>query len=144
MAGSDNHDNGESSQLDELRKNAYADPGGTTVADVSAARDLAIPVGRNIMLEVTEGPRKGLKFEFKKGNVVIGRGADADLTIDDDKISRKHCIIEAFARDLVFISDLASTNGTSINGMQIRSTKLKDGDKIGVGNSTMILHVEDE
>lgn len=144
MAGSDNHDNGESSQLDELRKNAYTDPGGTTVADVSAARDLAIPVGRNIMLEVTEGPRKGLKFEFKKGNVVIGRGADADLTIDDDKISRKHCIIEAFARDLVFISDLASTNGTSINGMQVRSTKLKDGDKIGVGNSTMILHVEDE
>lgn len=144
MAGSDNHDNGESSQLDKLRKNAYTDPGGTTVADVSAARDLAIPVGRNIMLEVTEGPRKGLKFEFKKGNVVIGRGADADLTIDDDKISRKHCIIEAFARDLVFISDLASTNGTSINGMQVRSTKLKDGDKIGVGNSTMILHVEDE
>lgn len=133
-------------QLDELRKKAYKekDPYGTTIETALTNKDLAVPVGRKIWLEVLEGPKKGLKLVFPKGNMLIGRSPECDIFIEDDKISRKHCIIEAFARDLVFISDLASTNGTHINGMRVRSTKLKDKDRIQIGGTTLLFHLEDE
>lgn len=132
-------------QLDELRKSHYTpkDPYGTTIEGASIAKDLAVPIGRKITLEVLEGPKKGLTYQFPKGNVVIGRSHEADLALEDDKVSRKHCIIEAFARDLVFISDLASTNGTLLNGVRVRSTKLKDKDRIQVGRTTLLFHLED-
>jgi hypothetical protein len=134
------------SQLDELRKQAYKqkDPYGTTIEGAMSTKDLALPVGRKVSMEVIEGPKKGVVYVFPKGNVVIGRSSDADLCVEDDKISRKHCLIETFARDLVFISDLASTNGTHINGMRIRSTKLKDGDRIQMGKTTLLFHLLDE
>ena len=146
MTRGDKQDDHLESQLDELRKNAYKqkDPYGTTIDSHQIPKDLALPVGRRITLEVIEGPRKGMVYEFPKGNVVIGRLQDADLFIEDDKISRKHCIIEAFARDLVFISDLASTNGTLINGMRVRSIKLKHKDRIQVGKTVLLCKIEDE
>jgi pSer/pThr/pTyr-binding forkhead associated (FHA) protein len=146
MAKDDKESAALDSQLNELRKKAYKkpDPYGTTIEGAQTARDLALPIGRHISLEVIEGPRKGLNFNFEKGNIVIGRAQEADLFIEDSKISRKHCIIEAFARDLIYIADLASTNGTFINGMRVRSTKLKDKDRIQVGNTVLIFHLEDE
>ena len=146
MSKADKHDDHLESQLDELRKSAYTskDPYGTTIDGAQISKDLALPVGRRIILEVVEGPRKGMVYQFPKGNVVIGRAQEADLFIEDDKISHKHCIIEAFARDLVFISDLASTNGTLINGMIVRSIKLKDKDRIQVGKTVLLFKLEDE
>jgi|GEM_PF-1868862 len=146
MTMGDKQDDHVESQLDELRKNHYKqrDPYGTTIDGHQITKDLALPIGRRISIEVIEGPRKGTIFLFPKGNVVIGRASEADLCIEDDKISRKHCIIEAFARDLIFISDLASTNGTLINGMRIRSVKLKDKDHIHVGRTVLLFKLEDE
>lgn len=146
MTKADKQDDHLESQLDELRKNHYKekDPYGTTIDSHQISKDLAVPVGRRISLEVVEGPRKGAVYQFPKGNVVIGRAQEADLFIDDDKISRKHCVIEAFARDLCFISDLASTNGTLINGMRVRSIKLKDKDHIHVGRTVLLFKLEDE
>jgi len=133
----------ETEKVYELRKKAYDDPDRTTVEGPPAGRELSLPVDKELELEILSGPREGLKFKFPKGNIIIGRGGDADLTIDDDKISRKHAVVEAFSRDQIFISDLASTNGTYINGMRIRSTKLKDGDEIRIGKTLLKFSARD-
>lgn len=130
--------------VNKLRKKAYDQPDGTHIDGVQTARDLDIPVGREIYLEVKEGGKLGQKFKLTKGNVIIGRSRDeVDIVIDDDKISRKHALIEAFSRDLLFLSDLASTNGTYLNGMRVRSIKLKDGDTIKIGNTVFIFNLKD-
>ena len=131
-------------EVNELRQKAYNNPEGTTIDSSQATKDLELPVGREIYLEVVEGKKKGLKYKFRKGNVTIGRSKEtADIAIEDDKISRKHALIEAFSRELIFISDLASTNGTFLNGMKVRSIKLKEGDLIKVGNTTLLFQVKD-
>lgn len=133
----------ETDKVEELRKKAYDDPERTALEGPPAGRELPLPVGMELGLEFLSGPREGLKFKFPKGNIIMGRGADADLIIDDDKISRKHVVVEAFSRDQIFISDLASTNGTYINGMRIRSTKLKDGDEIRIGKTLLKFSARD-
>ncbi len=137
MSPEDRNEKDQIEQLEQLRRQAYNDPDCTTVDGASKARELTLPLGKKLELNIIEGPQKGMGYLFPKGNLTIGRAPEADLTIEDDKISRKHAVIEAFSRDQIFISDLASTNGTFINGMRVRSLKLKDGDEIKVGRSVM-------
>jgi len=130
-------------ELEELRREAYNDPDCTAVDGSTVGKALELPIGKELSLEMLKGPRKGLKYKFPKGNIIIGRSPEADIAIDDEKISRKHAVIEAFARDLVFLSDLASTNGTFINRMRVRSIKLKDGDEIKIGRTVMKFSSQD-
>jgi len=137
MNTEDSDEKSQEEQLEELRKQAYDDPDCTAIDGAVAGRDLPIPVGKELEIEVLEGPRKGVTYRFPKGNIIFGRSSEADFMIDDDKMSRKHAVIEAFSRDQAFISDLASTNGTFLNGMRVRSIKLKDGDEIKIGRTAM-------
>jgi pSer/pThr/pTyr-binding forkhead associated (FHA) protein len=71
---------------------------------------------------------------------VVGCGADCDIRLQGTGISRRHCQFEK-RKDGWLITDLASTNGTSINGTRILgseprglySAALKDGDVINIG-----------
>ena len=68
---------------------------------------------------------------------VIGRGVDADVRLIEDKMSRKHCRL--FLEDgVIYIQDLGSSNGTYVNGARIERQKLIDGDKIQVGDTTIL------
>jgi pSer/pThr/pTyr-binding forkhead associated (FHA) protein len=97
-------------------------------------------ISKNKMgLEIINGQDKGKKFAFKKGSVLIGR-TNADINIKDNNVSRKHALIEAFGKDQVFIRDLASTNGTYVNGKRIANARLRINDEIKVG-STLLLFI---
>jgi hypothetical protein len=75
------------------------------------------------------------------GNVVVGRGADADLRINDPGISRRH--IEFAARpDGIEVRDLGSTNGMLVNGAKVPAAAVVDGTHVRIGNTTMIVHIE--
>jgi hypothetical protein len=80
--------------------------------------------------------------------IVIGRGNDADLRIDDPGISRKHIEIRVEeAQDLngaphITVHDLGSTNGVSVNGRRVEKATLADGATIRIGNTTMSLHLK--
>jgi len=74
--------------------------------------------------------------------MVIGR-LNADVVLKDSDISRRHSLIEAYTRDKIFIKDLASTNGTFVNGQKVTYDKLKHGDKIRVGKSVLKFVVEE-
>src|SRR5437899_981069 len=70
--------------------------------------------------------------------LVIGRTDEADLAIADQKLSRRHACITTTAEG-VAIEDLGSRNGTFVNSQRIQKARLKPGDRILIGSSTMRL-----
>ena len=65
--------------------------------------------------------------------VTIGRLADCTLVIDDPNVSRTHAEIRPHGTGFRLV-DLASTNGTRLNGERIAERQLSDGDRIEVGS----------
>lgn len=60
----------------------------------------------------------------------VGR-ANANLVVPDTRVSTKHAIVEIFSHDSVYVIDLASRNGTTINGVAVTEpTPLSNGDLV--------------
>lgn len=98
----------------------------------------------------TRGTRAYLDIDGKKqplGTAVttIGRDESAMVMVDDPGISRRHAEIR-ITHDgpnlLVLIRDAGSTNGTYLNGDQIGTEELQEGDRITLGRTTMTFHLE--
>lgn len=69
--------------------------------------------------------------------VVLGRHADCDLVLHDERASRRHAQVEMGPEGFVLV-DLGSTNGTLLNGRQVgRPTSLAPGDRIIVGDTVV-------
>lgn len=65
----------------------------------------------------------------------VGRGTRADFVLPGDELlSRVHCRLSASTEKLV-IEDLASTNGTHVNGQRVEKKDLKEGDRLRIGRS---------
>lgn len=73
------------------------------------------------------------------GSVILGRGSDADIHLDDELVSRKHCKI-SFDGLHITVEDLGSTNGTYVDGNAITTTILGPDNRLQLG--TMVLKVE--
>ncbi|MAG32753.1 MAG: GGDEF domain-containing protein [Deltaproteobacteria bacterium] len=71
--------------------------------------------------------------------VVIGRGAEADLVLDDPSISRRHALVRHIGEGQITVHDLHSTNGTAVNGHPVTQTTLHAGDHVEVGSVGMRL-----
>jgi Protein of unknown function (DUF3662)/FHA domain len=73
---------------------------------------------------------------LNKEIVTIGRLADSDVVIQDKGASRRHAQVRT--KDGVStVTDLGSTNGTKLNGQQIQTRTLEDGDRITVGTTVL-------
>jgi FHA domain len=73
----------------------------------------------------------GRQIPLKVGLNSIGRLPDNDVVIDDATVSRRHCAIVVHSDLSVELHDVASKNGTTINGSKMGGpTRLKDGDEI--------------
>jgi diguanylate cyclase (GGDEF)-like protein len=79
------------------------------------------------------GPGMGTRYALSDSPVVLGRGADCDIRINDHSVSRRHARIQPGA-DGYYAVDLQSTNGTFVNDVMASICKLKDGDYLRVGN----------
>jgi pSer/pThr/pTyr-binding forkhead associated (FHA) protein len=110
-----------------------------TPADV-IGQDLRLPPGLNALVDVVAGQDTGKVYRFTRGNVHIGRKA-GEVPLSDGEVSRRHSVIEVFGRDMIFLRDLGSTNGTYHNGRRIGVSRLRTGDTIGVGKTVLKLHV---
>jgi len=79
------------------------------------------------------GPGMGTRYPLTDTPVVLGRGNDCDIRINDHSVSRRHARIQPGA-DGYYAVDLQSTNGTFVNDVPASICKLKDGDYLRVGN----------
>ncbi|MGB3761742.1 MAG: FhaA domain-containing protein [Ornithinimicrobium sp.] len=98
------------------------------------------PRGPAPWLEI-DGARKPLHTAV----TVLGRDESATIVIDDPGVSRRHAEIRVSYDGphlQVLIRDTGSTNGTYLNGDQIGTEELSDGDRITVGRSTLTFHLD--
>jgi two-component system cell cycle response regulator len=79
------------------------------------------------------GPGMGTRYELGENPLVIGRGNDCEIRINDHSVSRRHARIQP-GLDGYFAVDLQSTNGTFVNDVPANMQKLNDGDYLRVGN----------
>jgi diguanylate cyclase (GGDEF)-like protein len=88
-------------------------------------------------LIVLAGERLGEMFRVEASGAVIGRAAEASLRLNDDGVSRRHARI-VVSGGQVQIEDLGSANGTLVNGERVARAVLRDGDKVQVGETTIL------
>jgi diguanylate cyclase (GGDEF)-like protein len=79
------------------------------------------------------GPGMGRRYALGDAPLVIGRGNDCDLRINDHSVSRRHARIQP-GGDGYYAVDLQSTNGTFVNDIPASMHRLKDGDYLRVGD----------
>jgi len=89
-------------------------------------------------LYVVNGLMMGETFEITAPVTILGRAADSNVVVTDDKVSRHHCRI-VVENDSLILEDLGSSNGTYVNGRSVTKTRLVDGDEIRVGNHIFAL-----
>ena len=97
------------------------------------------PLGpKHAALIVLQGVSLGTSIPLDQDSLIIGRGSDCDLRVDDNLASRQHARVERRGRGgeepAYSLHDLGSTNGTFVNGKLVEDPhQLADGDKIRVG-----------
>lgn len=90
----------------------------------------------------------GTRHPLQQPGLVVGRGTDADLRINDPGVSRRHIqfLISpgSGATPEIEVHDLGSTNGMLVDGHRITSTRLRDGSQVRIGSTTMVLRLVEE
>lgn len=85
----------------------------------------------------------GERLPLAAPGIVVGRGNDADLRVNDPGVSRRHVefrVTDDAQGPRVSVHDLGSTNGVLVNGRKVEDATLVDGAEIRIGNTTLILH----
>lgn len=93
-----------------------------------------------IQLKVIEGPEKGKNFSFGEYDIFsVGRAKDVQFQLPHDPyVSRHHLIIE-INPPRCYLRDLGSTNGTKVNEIRVKEIALKDGDRMEIGKTVLVV-----
>ena len=99
------------------------------------ARTIGIKVHRGADLVDTQ--------VFERDIIKIGRLASAHLRLEDPKVSRIHAVIDIANGNEVSIIDMGSAEGTRVNGEKVSRVRLKNGDEVGLGDSRLVVILDD-
>jgi predicted Zn finger-like uncharacterized protein len=77
--------------------------------------------------------RTSNRISVRKFPFVIGRADDADLTLKDSGVSRRHAVMEEEGGKVV-LRDLDSLNGVFVNDQKVRRVTIADGDRVSLGS----------
>ncbi len=104
---------------------------------VTSIPELAKEKDKHAYIIFLSGPLLGKLHLLEQGTVVLGRGTDVEIPINDLGISRHHASI-TFKNGTAIVKDLGSTNATYLNGRRVNESELHDGDKIQFSSSTIL------
>ncbi|MBV8294416.1 MAG: FHA domain-containing protein, partial [Mycobacterium sp.] len=94
--------------------------------------------GTAVTLQLDDG--SGRTYQLREGPNIIGRGQDAQFRLPDTGVSRRHLEIR-WDGHVALLSDLNSTNGTTVNNAPVQEWQLADGDVIRLGHSEIVVHI---
>ena len=95
--------------------------------------------GAPTQVVIVDGANAGESVDLDHAPILIGRGSDAAIRLDDDYVSTRHARI-ASSGDHWFVEDLGSTNGTYIGSHRLtQPTTVQAGSKVRVGKTTLEL-----
>jgi len=92
-------------------------------------------------LVVLRGAAMGEEHELSSRRLLIGRGTNAGLRLDDDSVSHEHALVELGPEGFA-VRDLGSTNGVRLNGLPVTGAELAHGDRLAIGGVELQLVVE--
>jgi len=88
---------------------------------------------------VVDGANAGERADLDRAPILIGRGSDAAIRLDDDYVSTRHARI-ASSGEQWFVEDLGSTNGTYVGSSRItQPTTLTLGTQVRIGKTVLEL-----
>ena len=97
------------------------------------------PRGAPTHVAIVEGANSGETIPLDGAPLLIGRGSDAAIRLDDDYVSTRHARIAASGEQW-FVEDLGSTNGTYLGSQRIsQPTTLQLGSQVRIGKTTLEL-----
>jgi pSer/pThr/pTyr-binding forkhead associated (FHA) protein len=97
------------------------------------------PRGAPTHVAIVEGANAGETVALDDAPLLIGRGSDAAIRLDDDYVSTRHARIAA-SGDQWFVEDLGSTNGTYIGSQRLsQPATLQLGSQVRIGKTTLEL-----
>lgn len=111
-------------------------------ADPTATRAFSVPrsTSPRAVLRVSDPDGRTRQVVVELGSLTIGRATDNDLVAVDGRVSRHHGRIVGRRGTLVY-ADLGSTNGSRVNGVQVTEVVLGVGDRLEVGDTSLIVEV---
>lgn len=110
-------------------------------ADAGAAGRTAVfeiprAAAPSVVIDVRTPGQPPRRLALQGATVRIGRAADNELVLDDDRVSRHHGQLGTRQGRLVY-ADLGSTNGSYVNGTRVREIALGPGDVLHLGTTTL-------
>lgn len=127
------------------RNNALTAPAEVTERDVIYMGSYRFPVSRLHDFKDVLGKKKTReKTTFKVGKKILtlGRGEDNDIVLDAAQVSRHHARIVRDEAGDHYIEDLASANGTFLNGVRVGRAKITAKDTLSFGTTAVRLDLE--
>jgi hypothetical protein len=91
-----------------------------------------------IVIEVREPGRSARRLPLTGAPMRIGRAPECELVLRDSRVSRRHARLHPRGGVLV-LTDLGSTNGTRVNGHRVTEVVLGEGDRIEVGDTSIVV-----
>jgi two-component system, NtrC family, response regulator GlrR len=92
---------------------------------------------RRFRLRVVAGPDKGRELPLEGGTAIVGTHRNADIVLTDDTVSRYHLELQV-RRDGIRVTDLETTNGTSMQGSKVGTITVAGASRLRIGKRTEI------
>ncbi len=102
----------------------------------------ALPTTKRYSLAVIMGANAGQIYTVTQPRVVLGRGTECDVQLQDSEVSRRHAMLE-IRLDEGTVIDLGSTNGTYVDGVRIQRATIYSNQEFSLGTTTVMFIVTD-